>query len=136
MKTRTINLYEYHELDDTAKKAARDWLRGCIAADPAWWEEHRQSQEWAQAQLARVNNGQSSREHCTASADACEGTGYCEDAILADFLRNGGTSPRELRDRYASAWDDDRVAQCEDSAIVESIAGNEYTFDVHGKRLD
>ena len=136
MQTRTINIYEYHELDDTAKEAARDWLRGCIAADPAWWNEHRQSWLWAIDQLDKVTRGTLTVSACILSADACEGTGYCADAILADFLRTGDTSGAVLKKRYGSAWKEESAAQCEDSAIVESIAGNEYTFDVHGKRLD
>lgn len=33
MKTKTINLYTFDELSETAKEKARDWFRGCIDAD-------------------------------------------------------------------------------------------------------
>lgn len=37
MKTKTVNLYEFHELDDTAKEKARERYREC-ALDYEWWD--------------------------------------------------------------------------------------------------
>ena len=37
MKTKTITLYEFNELSDTAKEKAREWYRGG-ALDYDWWD--------------------------------------------------------------------------------------------------
>ncbi len=38
MKTRTVNLYIYEELDDGAKAKARDWCRDALQGDTYWSE--------------------------------------------------------------------------------------------------
>lgn len=158
MRTITVKLYTFEELNDAAKEKARDWWRG-TGFEFAWSEESKQSintfvdhfgaklTEWDIGPYCPIDYTVKAenenfrglklkafdREHMP--------TGYCLDNDLwmtfyDEFKRTGSAKKAfELAvDAGFKAWRDDMESQLTDDYIDDLLIANEYEFTEEGER--
>lgn len=130
MKTIEVTVYQYKELSEEAKKRARDWWRECEMVDPAWRDEHFQS-------LIHALNAfhESDKGNTLDDSEECKWTGYCADALLADFVKKYGWPEFEgqITDHYQLVWEKELEWRLEREQVEDAILANEYEFLESGK---
>ncbi len=133
MRTETIKIYQFSELSEKAKQVAREWWLDCELQDPAWFSEHFESMKCAVEAVSEYNYN---KQKVLEDSENCNWTGYCADAILADWVKkNDGIipSPRAIEALYQDAWQNELDSRCEPDYIDEQIEANEYEFLESGK---
>jgi hypothetical protein len=150
MKTIITIVYEFDELNDTAKERARHWYRE-VALDYDWWEYV--YEDAAQIGLKidgfDLDNGKHAEGELTVSVMECckrilaQHGQTCATYKLAQRVfkdkRDGlATDPeeftRDLLEEYATMLQIESEYLMSDESVDEHIRINEYTFTADGKR--
>lgn len=160
MEQITINLYQYDELSEDAKKKAREWFTG-PGFEFAWCDESRDSLnkfcEYFGVRLCDWDIGpcrtlfyETDRDKThfrNVKLKVCEGervsNGYYLSELIwdkfCDTFKITGNAMRAFDEALKFGfknWRDDMEYQLSDDEVAETIEANEYTFLVDGTRFD
>lgn len=160
MRTVAVEVFKYAELDESAKKTARDWY--CDGMDYYWWTDSLASVKgfcdlfgitvrdysvgafvysWIETNASNEHFRGWGKREINALKDK-HISGYYMDDILIEsmiemFALNADAKQAFLYaiDKAVKAICDDWEYQYSEEAVSEMMEANDYEFDQHGNRF-